>query len=407
MVTEHIDNTLEEFLNELEADSPHEQIESVLASYTSQSWENWLNDIIQHGIGYPISNLSPVGDVIIDMPDLLRVNQISTAHYELAVGTLLSRTYYENPENILLLERLINAYVALSGYTANDILIKILTLPNYTNRAGANNYIKTIALLALSKSSKLEDKHKRDIISYIVLKGLDEMSRDPYFFSTTLRFCYIQISGNAFFSLLTIILIKVDQLADTNLKGVLQPLLLDKIEELYAGKFPSFYSDLFHWLISISGLGCYSKFESNVMTKHLLLGITGLIKSGDIEIQTLTIQELQIEIYKPVYSILFLLSILTEEDISPSKIFDDPEMLVYTINNIITDNHENEKLLFSLIKAHLNFVLNTQVRILPELNHLFQIKINTDELNTILIFPSQQYTSSKEAIIKNCSFTQN
>lgn len=257
MNTEDFTGIIKGFLNDLEKESQTEDVKVILNSYSQNDWENWLTDIIYHGIGYPINSLSPIGDVILDMTDYLRANLISSSNYELAISSYISKTYFENPENTVLLERLLNTYIALTGFSANEIIIQILTLPNYTFRKGQHNFIKTLALLALSKSSKLtsekqEVDYKKDIINYIALKGIDEMRHDPYFYSTALRFSYLQISSKFFFVFLSLLLSKLESFEDNNLKKTIKYLLISKIEELYYEKLPTFFSDLLDWIITSS-----------------------------------------------------------------------------------------------------------------------------------------------------------
>lgn len=296
--TEDFTGIIKGFLNDLEKESQTEDVKVILNSYSQNDWENWLTDIIYHGIGYPINSLSPIGDVILDMTDYLRANLISSSNYELAISSYISKTYFENPENTVLLERLLNTYIALTGFSANEIIIQILTLPNYTFRKGQNNFIKTLALLALSKSSKLtsekqEVDYKKDIINYIALKGIDEMRHDPYFYSTALRFSYLQISSKFFFVFLSLLLSKLESFEDNNLKKTIKYLLISKIEELYYEKLPTFFSDLLDWIITSSNpSGRYFKIASNNMALEFVCDIASLIKSGELGLLELKDKEM-------------------------------------------------------------------------------------------------------------------
>lgn len=296
--TEDSTGIIKGFLNDLEKESQIEDVKVILNSYSQNDWENWLTDIIYHGIGYPINSLSPIGDVILDMTDYLRANLISSSNYELAISSYISKTYFENPENTVLLERLLNTYIALTGFSANEIIIQILTLPNYTFRKGQNNFIKTLALLALSKSSKLtsekqEVDYKKDIINYIALKGIDEMRHDPYFYSTALRFSYLQISSKFFFVFLSLLLSKLESFEDNNLKKTIKYLLISKIEELYYEKLPTFFSDLLDWIITSSNpSGRYFKIASNNMALEFVCDIASLIKSGELGLLELKDKEM-------------------------------------------------------------------------------------------------------------------
>lgn len=393
-----IDGILESFLKDFKKDTQSNEVKDVLLSYSPLEWENWLNDIINHGIGYPISSISPIGDVIVDMPDYLRANQISTSNYELAIGNFISKVFYENPEDILLLERLLNTYIALSGYSSNEILLKILRLPTYTYKKGEHNFLKTLVLLALSKSSKLVSEEKDEIYDYLVLHGINEMIHEPYFYSTALRFCYLQISLKKFFEFLTILLSKFDKSKDDKLKEIIVPLLRDKIEEIYSEKLQSFYSDLFDWLLCIASPDSNIGIESNKMTKHLVLSIAETVKSGEIDELELTKQDMTIGTYKPIYSVLFLLSILIHEDISPTKIFDEPEIIIFVINNIVANNSHNEKLLFDLFKHNLNFVLSTKMRFLDSLTKIYPLNIDLDTYQVLLYSKRMNYSNSKKSI---------
>lgn len=405
MKPEDINEIIDGFLKGRDNDSQAEKVEVIFNSYSQVDWENWLTDIIYHGIGYPISSLSPMGDVILDIPDYLRANMISTSNYELAISSFISKTYFENPENIVLLERLLNTYIALSGYSANDTLIQILTLPTYTLKKGKYNFIKTLTLLALSKSSKLniekqEVDFKKEIINYIVLRGINEMRHDPYFYSTALRFSYIQISSKFFFIFLSLLLSRVELFQDENFKENIKHLLISKIEELFSEKLPSFHSDLLDWLLTLSNPTVKSfGFESNNLASQLVTGIALQMKAEKLGIDELSENELTFDTYKPIYSVLFVLSLLTDQDISPTKIFEDPEIICYVINNIVNDVTENEIILQYLFKSHIDFVLNTKIRILPELKKVFRINIDVDKLSQMLFSKRKPFIISKASII--------
>ena len=365
MDKKELDSMISKISKELLQNMEVTEVDEILKSYKTLDWEYWLKDIISLGIAYPISNLIPDGDIIIDIVNYLRKNIISTYFYEIAVSNILITEYHQNPQNVILLERLIDASISLSGSSANKILITILVSRINSLQKGKTSYIKTGALLALTKSTFLSDENKKEIYNYIVLQGLNQMRHDPYFYSTAMRFCYLQVSVDSFFNMLTMCLIEIEEISNQNIKESIEHLLIDKIEELHFAKLPVFYNNFYSWLITTQVPNHSSKLCSNSSSIKILNEIGELINKNSISLPQAH-QDLMEEA-KYEDAVVFLLSIAIEKDISIEGIFDIPKDLIKVLL-FITSQKKSAKNLFAILKSKANFISTTKMRLVPVLN---------------------------------------
>lgn len=398
MDEKEINSMISKITDELNLSSEVSELNRILKSYETLDWENWLKDIISLGIAYPISNLIPDGDIIIDIVNYLRKNIISTYFYEKAVSNILITEYHQNPQNVILLERLIDASISLSGYSSKKILITILVSRINSNQKGKASYIKTGALLALTKSTFLSDENKKEIYNYIILQGLNQMRHDPYFYSTALRFCYLQVSVDSFFNMLTMCLIELEEISDKNVKESIEHLLIDKIEELHFAKLPVFYNNFYKWLISTQVPKHSSNLCSNSASIRILNEIGELINKNIISLPEA--HQNLMEEAKYENAVVFLLSIAIERDVSILGIFEIPKDLIKVLL-FITSQKKNTKNLFAILKSKANFISATKMRLIPVLNESKKnfitkkslLKI-TKNLDAILLSPDSNVKAS-------------
>ena len=74
---------------------------SMIAKYSIIEWQNWITDIFEHGIAFPISKLSSEGDVLVDIIDFMKKSKISVFKYEEALSNRLSKEFYQNENEII------------------------------------------------------------------------------------------------------------------------------------------------------------------------------------------------------------------------------------------------------------------------------------------------------------------
>lgn len=386
--------------SELNKNSKEIDCAEIFRSYNTLHWENWIKDIINLKIAYPLSRLSADGDIIIDIVDYLRKNVISSQYYEEAISNLFIKEYHQNEENVLLIERLIRALISLSSYSANETLMKILFSKINSKKKGNISYIKTISLLALSKSAFLSTENIKEIYHYIVIQGFKEMKHDPYFYSTALRFCYLKISLKAFFETLTLILKDIDLTDTTSSKDDIIHLLVDKIEEIHYAKLHIFYTYFFSWLLTSHDQNQPNSFCLNPITVELLNKLGSLINKNLLDLSFKNEDIIEEVKYKNATE--FLLSIIIEKDISPSKVFENPLDLVTNLV-FITKSANNLSSLLNIIESKVSFITKTKMRLIPSIieeDHYSNeglIKI-INFLDKFIYSPKSNIQSSKESI---------
>lgn len=356
-----IENLSRRLLNN---DENHDE-NRILLSYKEKDWEKWIIDILEIKIAYPISRISSNGDVLSDMVFYLREHNITTRYYEKSISHRFMQEYYQNPNNIFLLERLIDVLVHLCGDTANKSLIELLSSKINSSHKGKNSYLKTNALLALSKSYLIDSTYKENILNYIILQGLHEMKHDPYFYSTCLRFCYYQITTRSFFNLLTIIINEIDKWENNHLvKDNILHLLIDKIDELFYHKTSIFYSNLFTWVLDNNNPDDLNSLYHNKYYKRFTSILTTLIEMNSFPLQGPKNIKLNEIYYKD--SVEILLSILANQDISPSKHLKNPEYLI-EIFSFIGENSINSHNLIEIMRHESKYVVSVSIRLIPEI----------------------------------------
>jgi len=247
------ENKLKQFIyliNEIDNDKSYRDILILIRNYNSQNWSDWLEDIMNYGVAFPISEISSDGDVIVDLVDFLRSNKISTHQYEDAIASIIDQFAFLNP-NPIFLERLINALISLRGQKTNTTLLKILTSRDNNHMLGKFDNIKSIALLALARSSGIENSIKQSAYNYIRMVGLKELKHDPSFYGNALRFSYLQISVESFFKDLSIIIRKLndDNPYFEKLVERYVSVIVDKLQEVHFRKISFFYSSFCKWYI--------------------------------------------------------------------------------------------------------------------------------------------------------------
>lgn len=356
------DSIISKLKNELLNEYKEADIKEILMSYNNVDWENWLQDILNLGIAYPVSKVSSDGDVIIDIIGYLRSNNISTKYYERAITDILTEEYHQNPEGINTQERLINALISLSSTNANEILLNILFSRINSHKKGRDSYIKTLALIALTQSPNLNDNQKTSVFNFIVLQGFKEMKHDPYFYSNSLRFCYLKISVKSFYELLTLLIHELDSFEDKKIKKSIIYLIVDKIEDLHFTHLQIFFSSLFKWFIKTQNPVYSNSLNNNECNLLILKQVASLLKSDILNIPLIKGGIIDENLYKD--SLEFFLSILLDDDITSKQLLDEPLELLQLLK-FITKKTDYCSVLVNLIKQHENFVMSTKMRLIP------------------------------------------
>jgi hypothetical protein len=247
---------------------------NILIQYSYIEWSNWIEDILNYGIAYPIYNITSNGDDIVEIINYFRTNDISSINYETAViNTIHSFSYdYSNPVN---LERLLNALIIIRSNRSEAILVKIVTSRDNNHTFGKNEYIKTRALLALARAAENTDINKEIVFNYICMVGIKEMKHDPAFYGNVLRYCYLQFSIDKFYFVLELLL---NELNPISLKVENKSLLVagysrelvDKLDELHFRDISRFYSTFCSWYISYNLRLIENNDDKNTLTTKVI-----------------------------------------------------------------------------------------------------------------------------------------
>lgn len=101
---------------------------AILRAYDRKKWRNWIEDILNLGVAWPISNFSDDDtpeDVLVSMVAFLQQHQISTLLYEEAVAELLGH-YQKKQFNAAKIDALLTVCIHTRSLECKDIIIRML-----------------------------------------------------------------------------------------------------------------------------------------------------------------------------------------------------------------------------------------------------------------------------------------
>ena len=370
MTEEELLDQLDKLNTELDSklDKNMEELYEILRKFTSTDWANWLEDILVHGVAYPVSRFSSDGDVLLDMVDYLQKNDIPTIYYEEAISDIIGTIAFSY-SNLNFLESLLNSLIALGCKKSIPQLLRILQSGANTHQKGKYDYIKSLALLALARSPKLGKEEKHEIRNYVIMAGLFKMKHDPIFYSSALAFCYSHFSVADFFNMLTNIL-KVltsqktenEQSNDLNLRYVSS--IIEKIKELYLRRIASFYSSITNWLlVSFSNNDSKKSLIGNELFTEILVKIGGLFQSQFFKNDAYENDLLECNETNYGSSFQFLIYLIREMDL---KRFPDQEILRINAFLLKYNGAAAERFLLFNLREHVDYVCKNYGKIIPD-----------------------------------------
>ncbi len=341
----------------------------ILREFSSQNWRDWLEDIMNYGIAFPVSQITSDGDILTDVIDFLRTHNISVYHYETGVSNFVNQLSISNT-NPTFLERLINILIIIKGQKAEFTLTKILTSRDNNFLIGKYDYIKSLALLALARSSALNESTKLKAHNYLIIIGLKEMKHDPSFYANALRLSYLQFSLKSFFKDLEIIIEILNPDRTENHEYATQLdryviVLVDILEEVHYRDIATFYSTFCNWYIDcITSKGQYSLI-GNKLFEQTSIQITNLINSKTFvkeifnlyppPINTNSLKRERFSEYEYAKCLQFILNVTHERldsNLTIDDILDASAFLIETINEKSID------LLFEKLSIHRIYIGN-------------------------------------------------
>ncbi|MEO8965672.1 MAG: hypothetical protein ABI370_13490, partial [Gammaproteobacteria bacterium] len=251
----------------------------IVREFNVENWLDWLDDVLIHKVAYPFYNLSPDGDVIVEVVNYLRNNSIPLSFYERALTICVSQRI--NPfSNVSQLERLIDALSSVKGIKSVPLLIKIIKDRSISHLKGNNGFIISTALNSIARASSLSDTEKSDIQNHVCLHGLKDMGFDPAYVGNFLRFSYLHYDNVHFFESLNVILALANSDSSTEddllLRARLITVLTDKFDEVHYRSISTFYSSFFNWFIK----NCFF-LKSNDLFDSLISNLCELMMDED------------------------------------------------------------------------------------------------------------------------------
>lgn len=394
----------------------NKDIKTIFRNFNTNDWKNWLEDILTHGIAYPISNFSGGGDVVVDMVDYLNKNDIPTFKYEEALSEILSSIAFSF-SNVEFLESILNALITVGGNKSNSILLKILQSRKNNYQKGKYDYIKSLSLLALARSSNLQTHDKKEVLSYLLLVGFKEMIHDPSFYSFALRFTYLHYTVKNFFQLLTIIINTLNNEISTvgkptPDKEIIVSSILELIEELHYRKPSNFFSEIVNWIMFCYTDNDFHKtLKDNKLFKEVLCKINELSVNkyiGGFKHDYLnTVSDEQ----EFSHAFSFILDVLFEQKYSGFSIDENLHINAFLLNK---DMSLSEKFLRNVLIQHNNYACRNfdyfPTVAFDILNHDYTINVISklvEIYDEILYQPWDEKLGEIETFIKKTGFTSN
>lgn len=325
-------------------------------------WERWIQNIVRHNLAYPLSDLSANGDVLTEVIKLMRRTGVSVFNYEVALSKSFEKEYRQNVNNFTLQERYLMGLIQLSASSCKGVLIDVVYSRINFKSKGKFSYVKTLALLCLSRCPVLNEEESRDLFSYIQSHGLYEMRHDNYFYSTSLRFVYRQISINSFFVLLQQIVVLREESMD-DIDDVFLHLILDKIDELIFKKPGVINKYLVDWVKVYSENDKFN-FDQKSFGFNLLSKVGDLYLDEDFNIDLKNGQSAKSLNFLRL--IKFYLSLILKRDISGEEnLLNDAYKLIDLLLFVAEDRGEiNFEI--NLIEHNVSYVKEcTALKILP------------------------------------------
>ncbi len=234
-------NEIDSYFDKSEEVDVGESID-VLKNYSTQDWNDWIQDILNYDIAYPISRVGDGEDVLSDIVPYLKDNHISLYPYESALSIAVQQYNSQGHEAFLI--RLVRATREISGIRSKNILMEILFNANNWSYLYKEDYVKTEALGALCRSGLLEEQEKEAIDKYLHDTGYELMSFDHEFLGYALRFAYRHLGLGAFF-------IHFDLIASQPIHQTKRHVstLANLLWECHQNHRPFFYQYLHQWLL--------------------------------------------------------------------------------------------------------------------------------------------------------------
>ena len=148
---------------------------TVLRAHDRKKWRCWIEDILNLGVAWPISNFADDDtreDVLVSMVAFLQQNNISTIPYEEAVGELLGH-YQKKQFNAAKIDALLTVSIHTRSIECKDIIIRMLLDGHLAGLKNDEDYALTVTAIQALGAIEMTDA------DYAVVKN--------YIFDTTYR----------------------------------------------------------------------------------------------------------------------------------------------------------------------------------------------------------------------------
>jgi hypothetical protein len=242
---------------------------SVLKDFSVENWNSWIEDILKKNVAFPISNLSPDGDVLKEMLIYIERENVSSAKYKEAIYVVLKK-HYDFKFDTLIVERLLEVAIVTKDAMFKDIYKSIFFNKEINDTKGKFDYLNSKSLQGLSRIV-LSEEEKREIYEFGLLVWINKNISIPSLVGNFLRFVRLQLKSETFFNVFSYVIIEQDSSINQQIQRKMASVLIDKIRELHFYNTANFYSSLFHWFIKD-----YTKIKSSIIFKIIAEKIDSL-----------------------------------------------------------------------------------------------------------------------------------
>ncbi|MFP5041610.1 hypothetical protein [Parasediminibacterium sp. JCM 36343] len=221
----------------------------ILRNYNYVNWIDWIEDILYYGIAYPLNNLTPEGDILIDIVFFLKKNNISTKEYDSALCGVLNKLYgnYNDAEKII---RIINVLVGIKNPKAKEILRKIFFNPELNDLIFNHDSVKAKILQAYARL-ELDVKEREEVKVHFELFGWKEFPNNIALMGNYLRFMFLHYEENVFLNSISSTIKLTSNLYSEQQIPFVVTLIEDKLREFYYNRKSIFYSHFYEWFSNV------------------------------------------------------------------------------------------------------------------------------------------------------------
>lgn len=223
------------------------EIISELKGYDQEKWMVWIEDILYYGMALPFDKITPEGDVLIDLSDLLHEFGIAPSAYETALVAVLNKLSKKVKSEQKLI-RILNVLVAIVSPYSKPLLKRLLFDKAFDHQSFEGDSVKSKIFQAMVRL-EYSTTELHDLIKYFRNASPRVFEHDIAMLGNYLRFIYLHFPEEYFFECMTELINKLEgHFSSKDLPSVVT-VIDDKIREFYFERIHIFYHYFYHWLV--------------------------------------------------------------------------------------------------------------------------------------------------------------